>query len=174
MENKIRFKKASNSADSHSYGRGLRSLLGSSALRWKLVDPREVKPLADGTWRPVRLTKSEEQAMAKNGEFRKGSTEQEYFFRLNKELTEKFKAKTEQKKQQQEDQVAKELHWMKCPRCGHDLKSEDFGTLMVDQCADCGGVFLDKAEVDFLMDLQDHNSLSTIFNGLMSPKKKGA
>jgi hypothetical protein len=174
MENKIRFKKSPNSSEPHSYGRGLRSLLENPALRWKRVDHREGNLPSERASQPVGLTKSEEQAMANNGEFRKGSSEQEYFFRLNKELTEKFKAKTEQRKQQHDDQVAKELHWMKCPRCGHDLKSQDFGSLMVDQCGDCGGVFLDKSEVDFLMDLQDHNSLSTIFNGLMSPKKKGA
>lgn len=174
MKGKRIFKNPSKGSDSYSYGQGLRHLLLSSSVRWRRVDHSlSYLPFSSET-RVFGLTKSEGQLMANNGDFRRGSTEQEYFFRLNKELIEKFKAKVEKQKQQVEEQACKELHWMKCPRCGHDLKNQDFGALVVDQCDDCGGVFLDKTEVDYLIDMQDHNSLSTIFSGLLSPKKKGA
>ena len=49
-----------------------------------------------------------------------------------------------------EREAAKKLHWMKCPKCGSDLEEIELHGVKVDQCAHCGGVFLDKGELDRL------------------------
>jgi hypothetical protein len=42
----------------------------------------------------------------------------------------------------------KQLHWMRCPKCGMQLEEVDFRDVKVDSCFTCGGMFLDKGEID--------------------------
>ena len=51
----------------------------------------------------------------------------------------------------EERQRAKQLHFMKCPKCGHDLAQCDLEGVNVDQCSFCEGVFLDAGELDFVV-----------------------
>lgn len=44
----------------------------------------------------------------------------------------------------------RELHFMKCPKCGHDLKAEQQHGIEVDRCTFCEGVFLDAGELEDL------------------------
>ena len=50
----------------------------------------------------------------------------------------------------EERERAKQLHFMKCPKCGHDLAQCDLEGVSVDQCSFCEGVFLDAGELDSL------------------------
>ena len=49
-----------------------------------------------------------------------------------------------------ERQRLKDLHYMKCPKCGHDLKTETFFGVEIDRCTFCEGFFLDAGEVEDL------------------------
>jgi Zn-finger nucleic acid-binding protein len=50
----------------------------------------------------------------------------------------------------------KELHWMKCPKCGSDLEEIDVSSgLMVDDCTLCRGIFLDYGELENISDLSE-------------------
>jgi hypothetical protein len=42
----------------------------------------------------------------------------------------------------------KQLHFMKCPKCGHDMKEEDLQGLKVDRCTFCEGVYFDAGELE--------------------------
>jgi uncharacterized protein len=44
----------------------------------------------------------------------------------------------------------KEAHFMKCPKCGHDMKSETLDTIEIDRCSFCEGVYFDAGELDQL------------------------
>jgi hypothetical protein len=44
----------------------------------------------------------------------------------------------------------KELHFMKCPKCGHDMKEEAVDAVTVDRCTFCEGIYLDAGELDTL------------------------
>ncbi len=44
----------------------------------------------------------------------------------------------------------RELHSMKCPKCGHDLKAEDLEGIEVDRCTFCEGIFMDAGELEDL------------------------
>ena len=49
-----------------------------------------------------------------------------------------------------ESRRLKELHFMKCPKCGHDMKEEAVDAVSVDRCTFCEGIYLDAGELDTL------------------------
>jgi len=50
---------------------------------------------------------------------------------------------------------ARELHYMKCPKCGLDLTEIDFRSIKVDKCFSCEGVYLDKGELEAILRTED-------------------
>ena len=45
----------------------------------------------------------------------------------------------------------KELHWMHCPKCGHELVTEQHDSVEVDLCPSCRGVWLDVNELEAIV-----------------------
>jgi len=39
-------------------------------------------------------------------------------------------------------------HFMKCPKCGHDMKEESLDGVAVDRCTFCEGIYFDAGELD--------------------------
>jgi len=80
--------------------------------------------------------------------------EEEYFAR---QMFDK-KQKVEQEKQKHlaeaERQKAKELHFMKCPKCGMNLVEIDYKSIKVDRCSSCEGVWLDTGELGQIVNLE--------------------
>ena len=80
--------------------------------------------------------------------------EDEYFA---KQMFEE-KQKIEQDKQRNlvaaERRKAKELHFMKCPKCGMNLVEIDYRNLKVDRCSACEGVWLDSGELAQVVKLE--------------------
>ena len=52
------------------------------------------------------------------------------------------------KKAASELQKLRDMHLMKCPKCGHDLKEQELEGIKVDRCTHCEGVFFDAGELD--------------------------
>ena len=44
----------------------------------------------------------------------------------------------------------KALHYLKCPKCGHDLKAEKLDDIEIDRCTFCEGFFVDAGELEQL------------------------
>jgi hypothetical protein len=61
---------------------------------------------------------------------------------------EKREAERAAKAQTEERQKLKDLHFMKCPKCGHDMKEENLEGVSVDRCSFCEGIYLDAGELD--------------------------
>jgi predicted Zn-ribbon and HTH transcriptional regulator len=80
--------------------------------------------------------------------------EEEYFARL--ELARKKKIEEEKLKRiaEEEKRNLKELHYMRCPKCGMELKEIDFKDIIVDKCFSCDGVWLDAGELDAVAKLE--------------------
>jgi protein-arginine kinase activator protein McsA len=76
--------------------------------------------------------------------------EDEYFVRQELERRKKWAAEQSAQMAAAEKDKAKQAHWMKCPKCGMDLQEIALHGVKVDQCANCGGVFLDSGELDQL------------------------
>jgi hypothetical protein len=49
-----------------------------------------------------------------------------------------------------ESKRLKDLHFMKCPKCGHDMKEETLEGIVIDRCGFCEGIYFDAGEVDSL------------------------
>ena len=56
-----------------------------------------------------------------------------------------------EKEQQAESEAEKlrlkEAHWMHCPKCGQKLSPEKCGSVEIDVCPSCKGVWLDAGEL---------------------------
>ena len=48
----------------------------------------------------------------------------------------------------------RELHHMKCPKCGMDLHEIDYRTIKIDKCTGCDGVWLDAGELEAIAKLE--------------------
>jgi uncharacterized protein len=42
----------------------------------------------------------------------------------------------------------KDLHFMKCPKCGHEMKEESLQDVKIDRCSFCEGIYFDAGELD--------------------------
>jgi hypothetical protein len=81
--------------------------------------------------------------------------EDEFFHQHNQKLIEERRKKLDAHRSEEERLHKKDKHWMKCPKCGHDLQEIDLHGIHVDQCTekDCQGVFFEKGELELLMEI---------------------
>lgn len=97
-------------------------------------------------------------------EFDKPSrAEDEYFAKQELERRKKWAQEQAAKKSADEKEQLKQLHWMKCPKCGNDLAEIELHGVRVDQCAHCGGVFFDKGELQ-RFEHHDEGVVSRVFS----------
>ena len=98
-------------------------------------------------------------------EFDKPSrAEDEYFAKQELERRKKWAQEQASKMATEEKERIKQQHWMKCPKCGMDLKEIDLHGVKVDQCANCGGIFLDAGEIDQLSKHEDAGIVGKVFS----------
>jgi hypothetical protein len=89
--------------------------------------------------------------------------EEEYFWRKNQELLARGRAELDARRQQIEAEQLKELHWMRCPKCGQQMAEESRAGITVERCTGCGGVFFDEGELDLLLRAEEpHGFLSAL------------
>jgi len=97
------------------------------------------------------------------------SNEEEYFLRQDAELVKELRAKLDEDRAKAE----RRTHFMKCPKCGGDLKEVVREHVAVDVCSDCGGLWLDPGELEMLKKVRE-NRFGALFNDLLDalPGKK--
>ncbi|MGE5217484.1 MAG: zf-TFIIB domain-containing protein [Chloroflexota bacterium] len=86
--------------------------------------------------------------MANKWDERKKAQEDEYFVKKERELLAKLKAK----QQAEAKEATKKASFMKCPKCGEDLKERSFQKILIDQCSGCNGIWLDAGELEQVAD----------------------
>lgn len=57
-----------------------------------------------------------------------------------------------EKTAEEEVERLKKLHWMRCPKCGMELDEVDYKAVKVDACLSCGGMFLDRGEIEKVLE----------------------
>jgi hypothetical protein len=91
--------------------------------------------------------------------------EDEWFLANERQLLETARLAREKREveragaeQHEELKRLRELHLMKCPKCGHDLKEEVLDGVALDRCTFCEGIFFDAGELDqlFLKRQEEH------------------
>jgi uncharacterized protein len=76
------------------------------------------------------------------------STEEEYFAREEIEKKRKLALQQSEEMAAKQREELKQLHYMKCPKCGMDLQTLTRGRVEIDTCFNCQGVWLDAGELD--------------------------
>jgi len=84
--------------------------------------------------------------MARHTQEQPSRNEDEFFAKQDAELIKEMRAKLDQERLDAE----RKSHFMKCPKCGNDMKEEDRGHVKVDVCTSCGGMFLDAGELELM------------------------
>lgn len=78
--------------------------------------------------------------------------EHEYFVKRDAELMQERRARLDEERKKQE----RSSHYNKCPRCGTDLTERDHNGVKIDQCESCGGMWLDKGELEIIEEIDRH------------------
>ncbi len=63
---------------------------------------------------------------------------------------------------EQERTQTKELHYMHCPKCGEDLETVHMYGIQVETCPACQGIWLDKGELEAILEHEDKGLLDRI------------
>lgn len=96
-------------------------------------------------------------------------TEDEYFAREEALKLQKIhKEKINEAGQEEQDQ-RKQLHFMKCPKCGWDLETMKWRAVEVDKCFHCGVIVLDDGELEKLAGKEHDESWVSSMFGLFKP-----
>lgn len=93
---------------------------------------------------------------------RPSSKEEEYFKRLEIERMRKLESERLAKMAEQEKQRLRELHYMKCPKCGMDLLEVQYGSVTLDRCTTCEGTWFDAGEFESLLTDKDSGFFSKL------------
>ena len=100
----------------------------------------------------------------------KNRSEEEYFFRDDQAKMRQLRMQLDQERREREARHQRELHWMKCPKCGSNMQEVKLSGVLVDKCMGCSGVFFDKGEWSLLMetDEQEKPSFLTTLHKLIA------
>ncbi|MEW6594569.1 MAG: zf-TFIIB domain-containing protein [Thermodesulfobacteriota bacterium] len=74
--------------------------------------------------------------------------EEEYIARMEFERQQKLHAEKHRAMAAKEKEQLKELHFMRCPKCGMELVEIDYKTIKIDKCSECAGIWLDAGELE--------------------------
>ncbi|NOZ84842.1 MAG: zf-TFIIB domain-containing protein [Deltaproteobacteria bacterium] len=95
--------------------------------------------------------------------------EEEYFLRKEAEKLKVAAEKARKEMEEAEKRHLKDLHWMRCPKCGMAMKEITFRGVQIDKCFSCGGMYLDDGEFEQLASSEQKgnflSSLKRIFTG---------
>jgi uncharacterized protein len=80
--------------------------------------------------------------------------EEEYFAKLEFERRKKIEEERHKLLAEEEKRKLKQLHYMRCPKCGMELIEIDYKGIKVDKCSECEGVWLDEGELDEISKLE--------------------
>jgi hypothetical protein len=111
--------------------------------------------------------------MSDRGTPGKASTsEEEYFVREDAEKKRKLALQAKKEKQADELKRLRDLHFMRCPKCGLEMHEVKLRGVDVDVCFSCNGVFLDQGELEQLEKPESRGVMSSILNWFKPETKK--
>ncbi len=85
---------------------------------------------------------------------RPSEKEEEYFARMEYEKKKKLEEEKHKALAEEEKKRLKELHFMRCPKCGMELIEIDYKGIKVDKCSECEGIWLDAGELEAVSKLE--------------------
>jgi len=92
------------------------------------------------------------------------NTEDEYFVREDAEKKRRLALQVKKETEAAELRRLKELHFMRCPKCGLQLQEVKYKGIDVDVCFACHGVFLDQFELEAVTRHEGQGVVAAILN----------
>ncbi len=80
--------------------------------------------------------------------------EEEYFAREAYEKQKRLHEERHKALAEEEKKRLRDLHNMRCPKCGMELVEIDFKDIKIDKCTECAGVWLDAGELEEISKLE--------------------
>ncbi|MBI5214100.1 MAG: zf-TFIIB domain-containing protein [Nitrospirae bacterium] len=80
--------------------------------------------------------------------------EEEYVARMEYERLKKLEHEKHLKLAEEEKKRLKDLHFMRCPKCGMELIEIDYKSIKIDKCSECEGIWLDAGELEAVAKLE--------------------
>ncbi|HVT03310.1 MAG TPA: zf-TFIIB domain-containing protein [Thermoanaerobaculia bacterium] len=77
--------------------------------------------------------------------------EDEYFTRVELERKKQWEKERMARLSLEEKEKLKDLHYMKCPKCGMDLERVTIEGVSVEHCVSCSGIFLEQGELETIL-----------------------
>ncbi|MDO8723144.1 MAG: zf-TFIIB domain-containing protein [Syntrophales bacterium] len=92
--------------------------------------------------------------------------EAEYIARIEFAKKKKIEEEKQKKLAEQAKKSLRELHFMRCPKCGMELIEIDYKDIKVDKCSNCEGIWLDTGELETISRLEKSglDKLFKVFN----------
>ncbi len=89
--------------------------------------------------------------------------EEEYFARVEAERLKTLKSSAETEARLEE----RRSHFMKCPRCGADLRVEHYSGIEVERCPECHGIWFDAHEAERLVEFNARKGVGGAFRAIV-------
>lgn len=89
--------------------------------------------------------------------------EEEYFYKINRDLIERKRAELDAIKKNSADQTDNP-HWMMCPKCGGQMTEIELMKIKIDKCGDCLGIYFDNGELQILLESQKPRGFFGVLN----------
>ncbi|HTO72187.1 MAG TPA: zf-TFIIB domain-containing protein [Gemmatimonadales bacterium] len=89
----------------------------------------------------------------------KRKTEETYFQEREQELL----RHSREQMQAQKRTAERATHQHKCPRCGFDLRAEEFHGVEVGRCPNCHGIWLDAEAISKVVAQENRSLLARVF-----------
>lgn len=80
--------------------------------------------------------------------------EEKYFYKKDRQLIADRRRQLDRERARRQQEKARQLHWMHCPKCGGELQEVKRGFVTLDFCPDCSGVFLEKGELEMILRME--------------------
>lgn len=93
------------------------------------------------------------------------TSEEDYFAREDIEKRYKLAKEQAARLATEEQEKLKQAHWMRCPKCGHEISTIRFRDVEIERCFNCGVTVLDAGELEKLAGADEqHGVLRSIVN----------
>jgi hypothetical protein len=102
--------------------------------------------------------------MSEHGVHKPSQPEDEYFTLEDAEKKRRMALQVKKEMAADDAKRLRDLHFMHCPKCGMKMNEVRFRGMDVDVCFACGGVFLDKGEIDVIAHPQQKGIMAAILN----------
>jgi len=80
--------------------------------------------------------------------------EEEHFAKMEYERKKKIEEEKHKSLAAGERKKLREIHYMRCPKCGMELIEIGYKGIKVDRCSECEGIWLDAGELETVSKLE--------------------